>query len=120
MTTENKVLSKQAILDSCDTKTKQIHIAEWGGDVIISTMSGFARDRFESSVVGKAGGMNTTNIRAKLVAACVVDEKGELLFTEADVIKLGNKSCTALDKIFAEAQKLNHLGADEIEELAKN
>lgn len=114
------ILSKNDILEQKDTKTKTIHIPEWDGDVIISTMTGFARDRFEASVIGKNGGMNTQNIRAKLVAACVVDEKNNLIFTEDDIIKLGKKSCTALDKIFTQAQELNCLLDKDIEELAKN
>jgi len=113
------ILDKNDILKAKDVETKTIEIPEWGGEVIISTMSGFARDRFEASVIGKNGGMNTANIRAKLVAACLVDEKGSLLFTEEDVHKLGKKSCAALDKIFEEAQKLNRLGEKEIEQLAK-
>lgn len=114
------MLSKSDILNSKDVKTKTIHVPEWDGDVIVSTMSGYARDQFETSVLGKNGGMNTTNIRAKLVAACLVDLKGNLLFTEGDVSKLGKKSCTALDRIFEEAQKLNHIGDAEVEKLAKN
>lgn len=114
------LLSKKDILESNDAITKTITVKEWGGDVIIATMSGFARDRFEASILGKNGGMNMTNIRAKLVAASLVDEKGNMLFTEEDIIKLGKKSCTALDKIFEEAQKLNNLGEKELETLAKN
>lgn len=114
------ILTKAEILKQDDVKTKKIKVPEWGGEVIISTMSGFARDRFETSVIGKNGGMNTTNIRAKLVAACLVDEKNNLLFTEDDIVKLGKKSCTALDRIFDEAQKLNNIGDKEVEELAKN
>lgn len=113
-------LSKQDIFDKQDVATKKIEVPEWDGDVIISVMSGFARDRFEASILGKNGGMNTTNIRAKLVAACLVDEKGNLLFSEEDITKLGKKACTALDRIFAEAQILNGLGEKEVEELAKN
>ena len=113
------ILSKDAILSKEDVKTKQIHIPEWEGDVIISTMSGYARDRFEASVIGKNGGANTINIRAKLVASTLVDEQGKLIFSEDDILKLGKKSSTALDRIFEEAQKLNNIGEQEIDELAK-
>jgi len=113
------MLTKQQILESVDTKTAVVDVPEWGGSVTIATMTGFARDRFEASVMGKNGGVNTSNLRAKLVAACVVDEKGKLMFTEEDIIKLGNKSSTALDKIFEAAQKLNRIGDKEIDELAK-
>lgn len=114
------ILTKDQILKVEDSKTKEIDVPEWGGKVLVTTMSGFARDRFEASIMGKQGGMNTSNIRAKLVAACLVDEKGTLLFNEQDIEKLGKKSCKALDRIFAEAQLLNGIGNAEIEELAKN
>lgn len=113
------ILSKEQIFEANDSKTEIVAVPEWGGDVIISTMSGFARDRFESSVLGKNGGMNTQNIRAKLVAATLVDEKGELIFNEKDVLKLGSKSCTALDRVFEASQKLNAICDDDIEDLAK-
>lgn len=114
------LLSKKDILEAKDNNYVDIEVPEWGGTVRIASMSGRARDQFEASIVGKNGGMNTTNIRAKLVAASIVDEKGELLFSDAEVIKLGNKSAKALDRIFDAAQKLNAIGDKDIEELAKN
>lgn len=114
------LLKKEDILSRDDSKHLDVEVPEWGGTVRIATMSGFARDRFESSVMGRNGSVNHVNIRAKLVAACLVDEKGDLLFDEKDVVKLGNKSAKALDIIFAHAQKLNGIGDEEIETLAKN
>lgn len=114
------MLTKKDILDKQDLKTKTVHVAEWGGDVIISTMTGFARDRFEASILDKSGAMDGTNVRAKLVAGCLVDEKGELLFSAEDIIRLGKKSCAPLDKLFAEARELNGMGDEKVDELAKN
>tara|TARA_A100000171_G_C2140369_1_gene154927 strand:- start:1042 stop:1392 length:351 start_codon:yes stop_codon:yes gene_type:complete len=114
------LLTKEQILDADDRKTDIVEVPEWGGEVCIATMSGFARDRFEASIVGKSGGMNMQNIRAKLVAATVVDEEGALLFSEAEVNKLGQKSCAALDRVFSASQKLNAIADNDIEELAKN
>ncbi len=113
-------LSKQQILDAADTKTEEVEVPEWGGAVRIQTMTGYARDAFEASITGKNGGVNTTNIRAKLVAACLVDEAGELMFAEKDVAKLGKKSAAALERVFAAAQKLNRISDGDVEELAKN
>ncbi len=117
-------LSKQQILDAADTKTERVHVPEWATDgddeVLIQTMTGYARDAFESSITGKNGGVNTTNIRAKLVAACLVDDDGELMFAEKDVAKLGKKSAAALERVFAAAQKLNRISDGDVEELAKN
>lgn len=114
------LLSRDDILQSVDTETKTIEVPEWGGEVIVSTMSGFARDRFETSLVGKSGGTNLVNIRAKLAAATLVDDKGKLVFSQDDIEKLGKKSCAALDRVFAASQQLNRLFDKDIEDLAGN
>ncbi len=115
------LLTKDQILGKKDLKTTELDVPEWGGGTVrISTMSGRARDRFEKSILSKNGELNHDNIRAKLLIACLVDENGELLFTEKDIIKLGNKSGAALERIFAKAQKQNRLSDDDVEELAKN
>lgn len=114
------LLSKDDILNSQDTLTKRVNVPEWGGEVIIRVMSGYVRDKYEESCIGKNGGTNLANVRAKMVAASLVDEEGKLLFSESDVIKLGKKSSKALDRIFIECQKLNSYSDSDVEELAKN
>lgn len=116
------MLRKEDILTAKDAAHIDLEVPEWGGTVRVSTMTGFARDRFDASIISKNGtsGPNTENIRAKLVAACLVDEAGNLLFNEADIAKLGKKSCKVLDKIFEAAQKLNGIGDAEVEQKAKN
>lgn len=114
------LLTKEQILKQDDLKSEIVSVPEWGGDVKVSTMSGFARDRFEAGVTGKNGGTNMSNIRAKLAAATIIDEDGKLLFDEGDIIKLGNKSCAALDRVFAAAQRLNLISNSDVDELAKN
>jgi hypothetical protein len=118
-----KYLTKQQILDAQDLETKEVEVPEWGGTVLVKTMTGVERDAFESSVV-KGKGKNTTvnmaNIRAKLVAASIVDQDGQRLFDDQDVQALGKKSAAALDRVFAVAQKLSKISQDDVEELAKN
>lgn len=113
-------LTKEQILNAEDTKSVIVHVPEWGGDVIVGTMTAQARDAFETSVTGKNGGTNMTNIRAKLAAATIVDENGDLLFQEKDVAKLGKKSAAALERIFSASQKLNLISEDDVDQLAKN
>lgn len=114
------ILSRDQILKAEDTQTETVSVPEWGGEVIVRTMTGHARDRFESQIVGKNGGTDMNNIRAKLAAATIVDDKGELLFSENDVAKLGKKSAAALDRVFVAAQRLNRISDSDVEELAKN
>lgn len=114
------LLSKENIDKADDRKTIDVEVPEWGGTVRVATMSATARDSWEYSMSDTKGKLNPVNIRAKLVAACLVDINGELLFKEKDIPGLGKKSAKALDRIFAKAQKLNGIGDAEVEDLAKN
>lgn len=114
------ILTKDQILNIDDRKTEIVAVPEWGGEVIVQTMTGFARDKFETNLSSTTGVNNMQNIRAKFAAACIVDEEGNLMFDDKDLIKLGNKSSAALDRIFAVAQRLNIMTDAEVEQLAKN
>ncbi len=114
------LLTKEQILNAQDLSFELLDIPEWGGQVKVQVMSGFARDRFESSVMGKGGGVNLSNIRAKLAAATIVDDKGDTMFNEEDIVKLGKKSAAALDRVMTVAQKINRISDKDVEQLAKN
>lgn len=113
------LLSREAILNSADLKTETVQVPEWGGEVIISTMTGAARDAWEQSLIkGKETVLD--NVRARLVAACVVDEKGARLFSEKDAELLGKKSASALERCVKVAQRLNRLTETELQDMTKN
>jgi hypothetical protein len=116
-------LTKQNILDAQDLKTETVAVPEWGGEVIVRGMTGAERDRFEASIVqtkGKDQTLNMVNIRAKLASLTICDEDGKRLFTEADIAKLSGKSASALQRIFAVAQKLSGIGEADVKELAES
>jgi hypothetical protein len=108
------LLTRDAILCAEDRKVEEVEVPEWGGSVKVATMTGAQRDLWEQSLVGKTG-VNIANIRARLVAACVVDDSGARLFTDEDAIALGAKSALALDRVAKVAQRLNGLGKEEVE-----
>ena len=117
------MLSKGQILDASDMTTEVVHVPEWNGDVIVRTMTGMERDKFESSLLSEKGGSTTKNmenLRAKMVVMCAVDEDGKRLFTDKDTEALGKKSARAIDRVFTVAQKLNAIGTADVEELTKN
>lgn len=104
-------LNKQQILEAQDRKYEDVEIPEWGGMVRIGTMSAAARDQYEVRFVEarKTGADANMSLRALLVAACVVDESGEPVFTMDDVVALGKKSGAALNRVFSRALDLNVL-----------
>lgn len=118
------ILSRDEILKVDDRKTEVVPVPEWGGEVIVRSMSGFERDAFEASVAQSKNGKQTTNlsnIRARLVAKCVVDEHNVPLFvTPADVLALGEKSAAALDRVFEKCQELNGMSKKDVEELVED
>jgi len=114
------LLTKEQILAASDIKTKTVKVPEWGGEVSIKTMSGAERDGFEAAMFGEGGKRKATNFRASLVARCLVDESGALMFSEKDVAALGEKSAKALDRVFSVAQKLNGISAEDVAEMEKN
>jgi len=113
------LLSKSQILSAVDHKTEDLEVKEWGGTVRISTMSGSDRDKWEADTYG-GDKPKVDDFRARFVALCLVNEKGERLFTDKEVAQLGAKSVAALDRVYRAAQKLNALGEAADEELEKN
>lgn len=114
------LLSRDAILAANDIRTVDVAVPEWGGAVRLRTLTGAERDAFETASVrtsGKHVHTNLVNLRARLVAACAVDEHGARLFSEADVKALGTKSSAALDRLFDAARKLSRIGEDDVAEL---
>ncbi len=118
-----KLLRREDILAASDIQTEEVEVPEWGGCVLVRGMTGAERDEFEASVMerkGKNVRFNLNDARAKLVAACVVDEAGARVFSDSDVRLLTRKSAAALDRVAQAAQRLSGLREDDLEELAKN
>lgn len=113
------LLNKEAILAANDRKTEDLEVPEWGGVVRVSTMTASERDKWETETYGD-GKPKTEDFRARFVALCLVDENGVRIFSDKEVGELGKKSAAALQRVFAAAQKLNALTADEAEKIEKN
>lgn len=116
-------LTKEQILSAQDFKTEEVEVPEWDGKVRVKSLTAKERDRFEAGMIegrGKDRKTNLENLRARLVAKTVVDEQGNLLFSEKDVDALGEKNAAAIDKVFAVAQRLSKLRPEDVEELTKN
>ncbi len=117
-------LSRDQILEASDLRSQLAEVPEWGGAVLVRTMTGADRDAFENSMVSvRPDGtreQNLTNFRTKLVALTVVDDAGNLLFSADDLARLAAKSALAIDRVFLVAQSINGLGAQAVETAAKN
>lgn len=104
------ILTKSDILESNDFPHEDVEVPEWGGTVRVRSMSGAERDALEAHFIN-AGVDKLTNLRARLCALCIVDDKMERLFNDDDIAALGKKSAKALDRVADVAQRLNGMGA---------
>jgi hypothetical protein len=119
-------LTAEDILKADDRPIETVAVPEWGGSVRVRGLDGDGRDEYFASMTvlrqgpkGPRQGMNTKNATAKLVARCIVDEVGDVVFSPADVEALGKKSGAALDRVFSVAQRLSGLSDEDMEELGK-
>lgn len=119
------LLNKDAIAGVVDTTFEVVEVPEWGGSVRVKSLTATERDAFEASLVageGKNRKANLANIRAKLVASCLVDEVGNRLFLDASAgaSVLGAKNGAAMDRIFTVCQRLSGMSPADIAELEGN
>lgn len=115
-----KALSRSDILGATQTPREIVHIPALGGAVTVRGMTGVERDAFEASCFegrGKKRDFSMRNIRAKLVAYCCIDEQGHRLFSDSDVVALGEVRADIIDDLFSVAQKLSGMKDEDVDEL---
>ena len=110
------VLGRDAILSADDMGHVPVNVPEWGGSVHVRMLTARQRDAFELWVSGDT----KENIRARLAVLCVCDADGKLLFSDDDADALGEKSGSAMDRIFDAAADLNKFSKKDTEELEGN
>lgn len=118
-------LTREQILAADDTVIETVAVPEWGdgATVRVKGMTGAERDRFEAKSIKKEGKEYVPvweNIRARLIAMTVVDDEGELIFSEADVASLAKKSAAAMNRVTIVSQRLSGITEDAVEELKGN
>jgi hypothetical protein len=111
---------RETLLGATAPPQEDVHIPALGIAVTVRGMTGVERDQFEASCFegrGKKRDFNMKNLRAKLVAYCCIDEKGNRLFSDADAIALGAVRADVIDRLFSVAQRLSGMKDEDVEEL---
>ena len=119
----NPWLTREQILAADDRIVETVDVPEWGGLVRVRGLTGAERDAYEATIITTRGSdfkMNLANARARLVARAVIDADGKRLFSDDDVVALGQKSAAALERIYEVASQLAGLSKTDVEEMVKN
>jgi hypothetical protein len=120
------LLGKAAILAADDIAHEDIHVPEWNGEVRVRGLTGAQRSLIEATMVVSKGqdvGVRIEafrDLRERLVAACLVDDKGKRLFADAEVARLGEKSGRVLTRLFEIASRLSGMEPETVATLAGN
>lgn len=100
---------KEEILALADQAFEDVPVPQWGRTVRVGSMTAADRDdwEMEAYLERKATNSAPKNVRARLVARCVIDEAGERVFKDADIEALGRKNAKALDVLYDAAIRVN-------------
>jgi hypothetical protein len=132
MATERTGLRDRIRVQAAQLPRAIVNVPEWGmtGDnaIVLQAMTGTARDTYEAQIVGNRAGkdrrLNLANLRARLLARCIIDPAtGELVYDHskpADIDELGSYNAAGLDRLFQAAQELNGITDGDVEQLEKN
>lgn len=110
------MLTRDTILGAHDFETRTVDVPEWGGEVMVRSLSGAARDRIESVFLGG----ETNGLKALVVILTACEADGSLLFTDDDLEPLRAKSAVAIERVFDAAWELSGLAPDAVEDAEGN
>jgi len=112
------MLTKDQIFKAAKLKTEKVSVPEWGGDIVVTELSGRDREKWESEVMsisddGTAKLDGTSNVRAKLIALTVIGDDGKRVFDDSDAGKIGGLPSSGILKVFEVAARLSGLDGAE-------
>lgn len=113
------LLDKNSILDANDLKHEDVEVPEWGGTVRVRSLTAADRYGLLDASLDSGGEINRQKFVLGMLAAAIVDESGDRLFTDGEVLQLSSKSFAALDRLIPVSNRLNGLGVTQ-EVIEKN
>lgn len=120
-------LSKDDLLKAKDNAPEEVDLSDlpgYHGSVLVRGMTGKERDAFEVSLMQPGANgqrvMDPRNLRARLVARCVIDDDGNRLLTDADAAELGDQPAPAIDRMYAAAARLSGMSDQDQEEMTRD
>jgi hypothetical protein len=109
MLTKEQILSRPRI-------TQVVPVPEWGGEVRLQVMGGKDLMDYEAGANDDATVLDRCS---RILAFTLVDEAGQLLFTEADIAALYEKEGKVVTRLGHLATQLNRLRLQDLEDAEK-
>lgn len=93
-----------------DIKRQTVEVPEWGGEILVKSMSGRLRSNLEQKISSNAP---HADVKMMIVTSCCINEDGTRLFSDADKKWLIEKASKPLETLFEAVCKLSGIGLDE-------
>jgi hypothetical protein len=106
-----------------DCHREAIEVPEWNCTVYIRSITAAEIDSWQDETYqlnGASVEINRQNIRARLVARCLVDETGQRAYADDQAHELGAKNNKVIERLYKVAERLNAVTTKDVEDLAKN
>lgn len=110
------MIKREAFFAANRTEIREVAVPALGGSVFVRVITAGERDAFEAA----SNAEKIPTFRARLVQLCACDENGARVFEPADVPSLSTLPAKVLDPIVKAAIEVNAMGADAVEDAAKN
>ena len=117
------LLTKEQLLQARPLPVEVVFVPEWSGDVRVQGLSAGEADAFNASLVRQIHGkaqFDREHYCAKLLSRCLVNEKGERVLTEGEMLALSGQSAIPVYRLTAVAERLSGLQPQAVEDAAKN
>lgn len=115
------LVTREQFVASKYSKHVDVDVPELGGTVRIASMTARTRSELEKKFLVKRNAMDDPGgFRVALLVRTIVDEAGELIFTDDDLDMLLDKDAKKLEKLFEASCELNGFTDKDVEDLAKN
>jgi hypothetical protein len=122
------LLNKDQIFAADDLEQEVVEVPEWNGTVIVRGATAAEYEDYQQSlyvtnydVKGKPTlTKNLANSKARLVIRCIVNDKGERIFTDGEAGKLGAKSAAVVNRLYDKVMDLSGMSTKAQEEIEGN
>jgi hypothetical protein len=109
-----RILTRDDILAARDLPTEEVPVPEWEpeGAVLVRSLSAAEWIEVGRQTMNSGGATDNEkmlDLMVKIPAMCIVDERGDRLFSDADLEALGKKNPLPLKRVMDVVQRLSDL-----------
>jgi hypothetical protein len=116
-------ITRETLLKPLPVDIEEVSIPEMGGSVWIKGMTVRERNMFERQFQSQKGERlqkRMSEIRQRMLVACVCNKKGEPLLTKHDIEEIGKQRADIVERLVTVAQRVCGWSDADVDDMAKN